>query len=120
MLFGYGGAVIAGFLLTAVQNWAGLATPSGKPLAAPWLTTAMGSPGKRPRSRRACSATQGTAPGQGVGIRRDDFEHHPRWGPLRSEEPRHNGMVRRPKRDGQEEGEKEEGDSSHRRGVLRR
>jgi uncharacterized protein involved in response to NO len=34
MLFGYGGAVIAGFLLTAVQNWTGLATPSGKPLAA--------------------------------------------------------------------------------------
>jgi len=37
MLSGYGGAVIAGFLLTAVQNWTGLATPSGKPLAAIFL-----------------------------------------------------------------------------------
>lgn len=34
MLFGFAGAVIAGFLLTAVQNWTGMKTPSGKPLAA--------------------------------------------------------------------------------------
>lgn len=33
MLFGFAGAVIAGFLLTAVQNWTGMRTPSGKPLA---------------------------------------------------------------------------------------
>lgn len=34
MLFGYTGAVIAGFLLTAVRNWTGKMTPDGKPLAA--------------------------------------------------------------------------------------
>lgn len=33
MLFGFAGAVIAGFLLTAVQNWTGMQTPSGTPLA---------------------------------------------------------------------------------------
>lgn len=33
MLFGYAGGVIAGFLLTAVRNWTGKPTPSGKPLA---------------------------------------------------------------------------------------
>jgi uncharacterized protein involved in response to NO len=33
MLFGYSVAVIAGFLLTAAQNWTGLPTPSGKTLA---------------------------------------------------------------------------------------
>lgn len=33
MLFGFAGAVIAGFLLTAVQNWTGVRTPSGKQLA---------------------------------------------------------------------------------------
>lgn len=33
MLFGFAGAVIVGFLLTAVQNWTGMKTPSGKPLA---------------------------------------------------------------------------------------
>ena len=32
MLFGYSTAVIAGFLLTAVRNWTGVNTPSGKPL----------------------------------------------------------------------------------------
>lgn len=40
MLFGYTSAVIAGFLLTAVQNWTGQKTPSGAPLAmlfALWL-----------------------------------------------------------------------------------
>ncbi len=48
MLFGYVGAVVAGFLLTAVRNWTGMDTPSGTPLAmlaliwlaarvAPWL-----------------------------------------------------------------------------------
>ncbi len=34
MLFGYTGAVIAGFLLTSVRNWTGKSTPEGKPLAA--------------------------------------------------------------------------------------
>lgn len=34
MLFGYMGAVIAGFLLTAVRNWTGIPTPTGLPLAA--------------------------------------------------------------------------------------
>lgn len=33
MLFGFTTAVIAGFLLTAVRNWTGLATPAGLPLA---------------------------------------------------------------------------------------
>lgn len=33
MLFGYGLAVIAGFLLTAVPNWTGIPTPTGPPLA---------------------------------------------------------------------------------------
>ena len=33
MLFGYAFAVIAGFLLTAVRNWTGMATPSGAALA---------------------------------------------------------------------------------------
>jgi len=33
MLFGYGAAVIAGFLLTAVRNWTGVNTPTGTPLA---------------------------------------------------------------------------------------
>lgn len=40
MLFGYTAAVVAGFLLTAVRNWTGLATPTGWPLAglvAVWL-----------------------------------------------------------------------------------
>jgi uncharacterized protein involved in response to NO len=40
MLFGYTGAVIAGFLLTAVQNWTGQVTARGGPLlglAALWL-----------------------------------------------------------------------------------
>ncbi|RLJ22818.1 NnrS family protein [bacterium endosymbiont of Escarpia laminata] len=34
MLFGYTSAVIAGFLLTAVRNWTGIDTLTGKPLAA--------------------------------------------------------------------------------------
>lgn len=34
MVFGYAAAVIGGFLLTAVRNWTGLPTISGKPLAA--------------------------------------------------------------------------------------
>lgn len=33
MIFGFAGAVIVGFLLTAVQNWTGAKTLSGKPLA---------------------------------------------------------------------------------------
>lgn len=40
MLFGYAAAVVAGFLLTAVRNWTGVATPSGARLgflAALWL-----------------------------------------------------------------------------------
>ena len=34
MIFGYAGAVIAGFLLTAIGNWTGLQTLHGAPLAA--------------------------------------------------------------------------------------
>lgn len=37
MLFGFTVAVIAGFLLTAAQNWTGIRTPSGAPLAALFL-----------------------------------------------------------------------------------
>ncbi|MHB1144583.1 MAG: NnrS family protein [Thiobacillus sp.] len=37
MLFGFAVAVIAGFLLTAAQNWTGISTPSGLPLAALFL-----------------------------------------------------------------------------------
>jgi len=45
MLFGYTVAVIAGFLLTAAQNWTGIRTPSGAPLAALfllWLAARLG------------------------------------------------------------------------------
>ncbi len=45
MLFGYTVAVIAGFLLTAAQNWTGIRTPSGPPLAALfvlWLAGRLG------------------------------------------------------------------------------
>ena len=45
MLFGYTVAVIAGFLLTAAQNWTGIRTPSGLPLAALfvlWLAGRVG------------------------------------------------------------------------------
>lgn len=34
MIFGFAAAVIVGFLFTAVRNWTGLDTPTGKPLAA--------------------------------------------------------------------------------------
>jgi len=34
LVFGFGGAIIAGFLLTAVQTWTGQPSLSGKPLAA--------------------------------------------------------------------------------------
>jgi len=34
MIFGFGSAIIAGFLLTAVQNWTGIPSIKGKPLAA--------------------------------------------------------------------------------------
>ncbi len=34
MLFGFAGAIISGFLLTAVRNWTGVNTPNGTPLAA--------------------------------------------------------------------------------------
>ena len=37
MLFGFAVAVIAGFLLTAAQNWTGIRTPSGRPLAVLFL-----------------------------------------------------------------------------------
>jgi len=40
MIFGFASAVVAGFLLTAVPNWTGRATPTGAPLAglvAMWL-----------------------------------------------------------------------------------
>ncbi|MFN8613637.1 MAG: NnrS family protein [Vulcanimicrobiota bacterium] len=46
MLFGFGGAVVAGFLLTAVPNWTGLPTPKGGRLAAllaVWLAGRLGS-----------------------------------------------------------------------------
>lgn len=45
MLFGFAVAVIAGFLLTATQNWTGIRTPSGPPLAALfflWLAGRLG------------------------------------------------------------------------------
>lgn len=37
MLFGFAVAVIAGFLLTAAQNWTGIPTPRGKPLVVLFL-----------------------------------------------------------------------------------
>lgn len=40
MIFGFAVAIVAGFLLTAVQNWTGIATPHGRPLqglVALWL-----------------------------------------------------------------------------------
>lgn len=37
MVFGFAVSVIAGFLLTAAQNWTGIRTPSGRPLAALFL-----------------------------------------------------------------------------------
>lgn len=45
MLFGFTVAVIAGFLLTAAQNWTGLATPSGTPLAGLFLLWLAGRAG---------------------------------------------------------------------------
>lgn len=45
MLFGFGMAIIAGFLLTAVQNWTGRPGLSGRPLmfvAALWLAARLG------------------------------------------------------------------------------
>lgn len=42
MVFGFTGAVITGFLLTAVQNWTGMKTPSGKPLAILFLLWLLG------------------------------------------------------------------------------
>ncbi|MBW8329352.1 MAG: NnrS family protein [Thiobacillus sp.] len=42
MLFGFTVAVIAGFLLTAAQNWTGIRTPSGTPLAALFLVWLAG------------------------------------------------------------------------------
>lgn len=38
MIFGYSVAVIAGFLLTAIQNWTGVATVKGTPLLIVFLT----------------------------------------------------------------------------------
>lgn len=46
MLFGFGGAVVAGFLLTAVPNWTQRPTPKGLPLAALtglWVLGRLGS-----------------------------------------------------------------------------
>jgi uncharacterized protein involved in response to NO len=37
MIFGFGSAIIAGFLLTAVQNWTGVPSVKGRPLAALFL-----------------------------------------------------------------------------------
>jgi len=42
MIFGYTGAVIAGFLLTAVENWTDLPTARGKSLAALFVLWAAG------------------------------------------------------------------------------
>ncbi len=42
LLFGYGLAVIAGFLLTAVRNWTGMATATGAELGALLLLWALG------------------------------------------------------------------------------
>lgn len=42
MLFGFAAAVIAGFLLTAAQNWTGIPMPSGRPLAALFLLWLVG------------------------------------------------------------------------------
>ncbi|MEW5755129.1 MAG: NnrS family protein [Pseudomonadota bacterium] len=42
MVFGYGLAVVAGFLLTAVRNWTNLPTPAGTPLALLFLLWLMG------------------------------------------------------------------------------
>ncbi|GAB2895412.1 NnrS family protein [Uliginosibacterium flavum] len=45
MIFGFACAVIVGFLFTAAKNWTGLATPTGKPLAALaglWLAGRIG------------------------------------------------------------------------------
>jgi len=48
MIFGFAGAIIAGFLLTAVRNWTGLPTLEGAPLAGLvglWLLARMASLG---------------------------------------------------------------------------
>lgn len=42
MIFGFAPAVIAGFLLTAVRNWTGRPTPTGKPLAGLALLWVLG------------------------------------------------------------------------------
>lgn len=42
MLFGFSGAIIAGFLLTAVSNWSGKETLTGSPLAALALLWTLG------------------------------------------------------------------------------
>jgi uncharacterized protein involved in response to NO len=42
MIFGFGSAIIAGFLLTAVQNWTGVPSIKGKPLAALFLLWLLG------------------------------------------------------------------------------
>jgi len=42
MIFGFGSAIVAGFLLTAVQNWTGIASIKGKPLAALFFLWLLG------------------------------------------------------------------------------
>ncbi|WP_259368440.1 NnrS family protein [Colwellia sp. BRX10-4] len=42
MIFGFGSAIIVGFLLTAVQNWTGIASVKGKPLAALFFLWLLG------------------------------------------------------------------------------
>ena len=42
MIFGFGSAIIAGFLLTAVQNWTGIPSIKGKPLAALFFLWLLG------------------------------------------------------------------------------
>ena len=46
MLYGYSMAVVAGFLLTAVKNWTGLPTASGRPLMVMFLLWCLPSYGK--------------------------------------------------------------------------
>ncbi|MFO3723450.1 NnrS family protein [Pseudomonas sp. HLMP] len=42
MLYGFAAAIVAGFLLTAVQNWSGIAGLSGRPLAGLFLLWLLG------------------------------------------------------------------------------
>ena len=61
MIFGFGCAIVAGFLLTAMQNWTGLRAPHGTPLlllVLCWLAARLlllllpGCPAAMPHQRR--------------------------------------------------------------------